>query len=241
MDRSYVKKCSSPKELATLRSRVFILVDQQSDDGCWPWLGPRHSSGAGKYLWRIEDGGNDKYILAHRVVYYAATGDLPRYLRRLCDNPLCCKASHYWAKPSERWKPKPRKAIRGRIRQLSDEEVRHVRLLSSLGGDEDEVGRLYGLTKRQVAQIAMGRVRPEAGGRIRSSRHRGIRFYHQEFEQELLSLSMRPHEPPPVVPKPEVPRTPSSNAMSWPAPRGMSYGQVQGGRLPRRPTFPTRR
>lgn len=165
-----------------------------SGDGCWLWLGPLHSSGAGRYLWASEDGGNDRYVYSHRVSYFLATGELPLYLRNLCGNRSCCKASHWWAKPSERWK-RNRKANRGRIRQLSDEEVRHVRLLSSLGGDEDEIGQRFGLTKRQVAQVAMGRIRPEAGGRIRSSRFRGIQHYHQEYEAELRSLSMRPVEP----------------------------------------------
>ena len=208
----------------------------------WPWLGPPHSSGAGRYLWASEDGGNDRYVLAHRISYFLATGELPAYLRNLCGNRLCRKASHWWAKPSGRWKPQMKKAIRGRVRQLSTEEVRHVRLLASLSNNEAEIGDQFGLSKRQVADIALGKVRPEAGGRIRSSRHQGIRYYHDQFEQELLSLSMRPHEPPPVDPKPEVPRTPSSNAMSWPVPRGRpfpyrAYGQVRGRRLPRTGRF----
>ena len=216
--------------LANFRGRFFLLVDKS--DGCWIWRGPLHSSGRGRYLWRSADGGHDRYVMANRVSYYLATGELPRQLRNLCDNLLCVKASHWRAKPSERWKPK-RKAIRGRVKQLSDSEIRQIRLLDSFGSDEDEIGQQYGLTKRQVADIAMGKVRPEAGGRIRPSRHLGIKHYHQQFEADLQSLSMRPNEPPPVGPKPEVPRTASSNVMSWPVPRGMSYGQVQGRRLPR--------
>lgn len=181
----------SRESLANFRGRFFLLVDQ-SGDGCWPWLGPPHSSGAGRYLWDSKDGGNDKYVRAHRVAYYLATGELPAYLRNLCGNKLCCKASHWWAKPTGRWKPKPRKAKRGRIRQLSDSEIRRIRLLATLSHNEDEIGKQVGLSKRQVAQIAMGKVRPEAGGRIRSSRHLGIRHYHDQHEQELLSLSMRP-------------------------------------------------
>ena len=191
----------SKESLANFQGRFFLLVDQ-SGEGCWPWLGPPHSSGRGRYLWRVEDGGDDKYVMANRVSYYLATGELPRQLRNLCDNLSCVKASHWRAKPSERWKPK-RKAIRGRVKQLSDSEIRQIRLVDSFGSDEDEIGQQYGLTKRQVADIAMGKVRPEAGGRIRPSRHLGIKHYHDQFEQELLSLSMRPHEPPPVDPKPK--------------------------------------
>ncbi len=223
---------------ANFRGRFLLLVDQ-SGNGCWPWKGPRHSSGHGRYLWRSEDGGDDKYVLAHRVAYYVATGELPRYLRNLCGNKLCCKASHWWAKPTERWKPKPRQATRGRVRQLPDSEIRRIRLLVTLSHDEDEVGKQLGLTKRQVADIALGNVRPEAGGRIRSSRFRGIRYYYQQFELELISLrpdDQVPHFP--VRPAPQVARIPTHPVAGIPIPPerpfpSMSYGQIRGRRLPR--------
>ncbi len=79
------------EELENFRGRFFLLVDQ-SGDGCWPWLGPRHSSGAGRYLWRAKDGGNDRYVAAHRVAYYLCTGELPKYLRNLCGNRVVLKA-----------------------------------------------------------------------------------------------------------------------------------------------------
>jgi hypothetical protein len=158
-------------------------------------------------------------VLAHKVAYYLATGERPAYLRNLCGNKLCCKASHWWTKPSTRWKPK-RKAIRGRVKQLSDSEIQRIRLVDSLGSNEDEIGQQYGLTKRQVARIAMGHLRPEAGGRIRSSRHLGIRHYHEEFERDLLSLSMRPNEPPVSQPLSVI-----SNSETRPFPH-TSYGHA---------------
>ena len=215
----------SKESLANFQSRFFLLVDR-SGEGCWPWLGPPHSSGRGRYLWRSADGGHDRYVMANRVSYYLATGELPRQLRNLCGNLLCVKASHWRSKPSERMKPRPRKAIRGRVRQLSESEIRHVRLLASLGGNEDEIGRQYGLSKRQVAGIAMGKVRLEAGGRIRQSRFKGIRHYHDEHEREILSLSMRPYAPPPVELSPQV----ASPGRPFPH---TSYGHTPRLRLPR--------
>ncbi len=228
----------SAAAMDNFKGRFFLLVDT-SGDGCWPWLGPVHSSGHGRCLWRPEDGGDGRYVLAHRISYMLATGRLPPYMRNLCGNKLCVKASHWWTKPTEQFKPKPRKATRGRIRQLPDSEIRRIRLLATLSHDEDEIGKQVGLSKRQVADIALGRVRPEAGGRIRTSLHRGIRFYHQEFEQELLSL--RPDEPvvapSPVDLGPHVARPPANQAAVWPVPPGrpfpsMSYGQDRR-RLPR--------
>jgi len=235
-----VEEVSLPKyELENFRSRFFLQVDQ-SGDGCWPWLGPRHSSGAGRYLWRAKDGGGNRYVLAHRISYWLSTGELPKYLRNLCGERLCCKPSHWWAKPTEQWKPKSRRAIRGLVGRLPASDIQHIRLLDALGSDEEQIGAQFGLTRRQVAGIALGRVRPEAGGRIRASRHRGIRYYHQQFEQELLA--MRPEQPkfsqPQALPLPEPPRAPSDPATGCPVPLGrpfppVSYGQPMGQRLPR--------
>ena len=229
----------SEEAAENFRGRFFLLVDQSSD-GCWPWLGPRHSSGHGRYLWRSKDGGNDRYVLAHRVAFFLATGQIPKYLRNVCGNKSCCKASHWWAKSGGHWNAKPRRATRGLLRQLAAADVERVRLLASLSHNEDEIGKQFGLTRRQVAGIAMGRLRPEVGGRIRPSRFRGIKHYHQEFEQELLS--MRFDEPvlpqPQHVPQPEAARTPSVRATGCPVPLGrpfpaVSYSPIQGRRLPR--------
>jgi hypothetical protein len=211
-------------QVENLRGRFYLQVDR-SGKGCWPWLGPRHSSGHGRYLWRSVDGGNDRYVLAQRVAYYLSTGELPRYLRNLCGNKLCCKASHWWAKPTGSWKPKPQKAIRGRVRQLPASEIKQIRLRSSISRDDEEIGRLFGLTRRQVARIAMGRERVEAGGRIRPSRFRGIRYYHAEFEKRLRD--MRPPELGPPQPQKTAPPTTTSTVRPFPA---MPFGQKKGGR-----------
>ena len=99
-------------------------------------------------------------MAAHRLTYLLCSGELPKYLRNLCGNRLCCRPSHWWAKQTGRWKPKRRRATRGRLRRLPAADIEHIRLLASLGGDEDEIGQRFGLTKRQVAQMAMGKCAP---------------------------------------------------------------------------------
>ncbi len=228
MDRSYPSTGADSQEMAKalFRGRFMLLVESATSDGCWIWRGPRHSSGAGRFLWRIEDGGTGKYTYARRVAFFLAEGEIPRYLRNLCGQKMCVKPSHHWRKPSEPFKPKPRKAIRGRVRLLSDSEVVQIRLLSSLGGDEAESGQRYGLSKRQTADIAMGKVRISAGGRIRESRFRGIQFYHRAFEAEIQSLSMRPE---PVVPAGTTPAT-SEPSEARPFPH-TSYGHAPRRRM----------
>lgn len=198
MSDSVPSNTYSAQEVSTslLRDRFFRNVSEESENGCWIWHGPTHARGYGRFFWRVDQGGPGRYVPAHKMATYIATGEWPRYMRNLCDQKLCCRASHWWTSTQ---KPK-QKAIRGRVRQLTDEQIRHVRLLSVLSHDETTVGQQYGLTRRQVAQIALGRTRLEAGGRIRGSRHLGVKHYHAEFERELQSLSMKPHDP--VVPQP---------------------------------------
>jgi hypothetical protein len=217
--------------LENFTGRFFLLVDRSSQ-GCWPWLGPRHSSGHGRYLWKAKDGGNDRYVFAHRISYFLSTGELPSYTRNLCGDHSCCKPSHWWTKPTGPWKRKARKATRGIVRRLPASDIERIRLLDSLGSDEDEIGQQFGLTKRQVREIAMGRVRPEAGGRIRGSRHRGIRYYHRQFEQSLDAL--RPDDVVPSTPQPLPDSEPASSTPATGRPFPFrSYGQPMGRRMPR--------
>lgn len=227
--------------LERLQSKFFLLVKQSG--GCWDWLGPKHSSGAGRYLWGARDGGNDKYILAHRLAFYLYTGELPAYMRNLCGSKSCCRPIHWWIKPDARWKPKPRKAVRGRVRELSVEDIQRIRLLATLSNNEEQIGKEFGLTRRQVADIALGNVRPEAGGRIRPSRHKGIRHHHQQFEQMIEDL--RPDEPVPeplIIPQPETLPESSQRVTGCPVPSGRpfpsrSYGQPYRRRVPRSGRF----
>ena len=212
----------SPEELEDLRSRFFLQVDTSSN-GCWRWRGAHHSSGAGKYIWRRQDGGDGRYVLAHRVAFFLATGVVPRYLRNLCGVKDCCKSSHYWTKQTDTEQPKPPRAVRGAVARLKPADIRHLRLLATLSDDEVEIGKQYGLTPKQVAQVAMGRVRPEAGGRIRPSRFRGIQEYHRRWEAELYSLRPGLPAPAPITPPlaPGLPFRPVSDR-SFPH---TSYGQ----------------
>ena len=118
-------------------------------------LGPGNTSGESKTAGMISTSSPIGRLLRRH-------GRIPSVSEKSVWQQLCVKASHYWAKPSERWKPKPRKAIRGRIKQLPDSEIRRIRLLDSFGSDEDEIGQRFGLTKRQVAQHRHGQGAPRS-------------------------------------------------------------------------------
>ena len=225
--------------LENFRGRFFLLVDQSGERVLAVARCPSQQWG-GKILVEGQGRWQRRYVLAHRVAYFLSTGELPSYLRNLCGDPSCCKPSHWRAKPTGRWRPKPKRATRGLAGRLPASDIQHIRLLDALGGNEEEIGAQFGLTKRQVAQIAMGQVRPEAGGRIRPSRHRGIRQYHEDFERDLKS--MRPKQPeltsPQHSPQPEVLPAPSERMTGCPVPTGRpflsrSYGQPMGQRTPR--------
>lgn len=57
---------------------------------CWNWKGAKKPKGYGNV--RI----NGKYLIAHRVAFSLANGNIPSGLMvcHICDNPSCCNPSH---------------------------------------------------------------------------------------------------------------------------------------------------
>lgn len=63
---------------------------QQSEGGCWVWMGNRHYAGYGRLNW----GGKTSF--AHRVAYIELVGDIPDgcELDHLCRAKGCCNPRH---------------------------------------------------------------------------------------------------------------------------------------------------
>lgn len=67
--------------------KVALSADANS---CWEWQGARKPTGYGN----VRIGG--KYLLAHRVAYRLAHGEIPDGMQvcHICDNPPCCNPRH---------------------------------------------------------------------------------------------------------------------------------------------------
>ncbi len=66
----------------------------RAENGCWLWTSSRHGNGYG--LIRTCKKGKRKNHLAHRIVYLAYGGVIPKgfVLRHKCDNKLCVNPEH---------------------------------------------------------------------------------------------------------------------------------------------------
>jgi hypothetical protein len=74
----------------TLAQRFWSKVDPAPSQCCWEWTACKNNYGYGK-VWF-----NTKQLLAHRVAYTLAKGEIPKgfVVRHTCDNPACCNPDH---------------------------------------------------------------------------------------------------------------------------------------------------
>lgn len=77
----------------SVSERFWPKVDRDTtDDGCWPWIAARNSSG---YGW-FKPGHGAHAVGAHRMAYELTHGPIPDGLLVLhqCDNPPCVRPDH---------------------------------------------------------------------------------------------------------------------------------------------------
>lgn len=74
----------------------WALVSSPTTSGCMEWEGYKMKSGYGRFRF------NGKRVLAHRLAYVLAFGEIPKHethhgtlvVCHRCDNPLCCNPKH---------------------------------------------------------------------------------------------------------------------------------------------------
>lgn len=75
---------------APVIDRFWALVDKQSADDCWPWLGPLNAKGYGRFA------ANGSVEMAHRSSVRLSGRDIPSDLEvdHICRNRRCVNPSH---------------------------------------------------------------------------------------------------------------------------------------------------
>lgn len=65
---------------------------EEKTNECWEWSGRLNTSGYGKIVAYIN--GQQKEMMAHRVMYYHKTGEYPGLIRHMCHNRKCINPDH---------------------------------------------------------------------------------------------------------------------------------------------------
>lgn len=108
---------------------VWNSIDTHDNDPdvCWEWVG---STGGRDHRGYMSIDG--KKLLAHRIVYTLAYGDIPpdTVIRHKCDNPICCNPMHL--EPGTRGDNELDKYERNRA-GYTDNMLREMRRLGKLG------------------------------------------------------------------------------------------------------------
>jgi len=89
------KDCQKLWQTVPLSTRFLKYLSPQSN-GCITWTGATNADGYGVIGEGTQQG---RMLLAHRVAYELAYGELPSHLKVLhhCDNPSCVNARHLFS------------------------------------------------------------------------------------------------------------------------------------------------
>jgi hypothetical protein len=137
------------------KQRIWSAIDRGAEGDCWLWMHSTNNRGYGQ----VGIGNNDNY-LAHRVIYFIATGKQPGRLKVLhsCDTPRCCNPNHLFLGTQRvnvldmAAKGRDTKALgvdNGRAK-LTPESVRMIRT-STLS--ERALARVLGVSRTPIGQV----------------------------------------------------------------------------------------
>lgn len=155
--------------MKTLEERFWEKVDKNGPapphvpelGPCWVWTAGVNSSG---YAWMWLDG---RPRLGSRIVWRIVSGEDPTQdVLHRCDNPRCVRPEHlFLGSDKDNARDKIRKGRAGRVLRGAEhprarttaEDVIDMRVLRAFGATYNALASAYGLSKRRVRDICLGR------------------------------------------------------------------------------------
>lgn len=141
----------------TPAERFWSKVDRRSDEECWPWVGKARTNGYGKTQYRR------KQILAHRLAFFLATGQMPSAnILHGCDNTLCCNPKHLREGTQadnmhdKVQRDRQQKGEEVNFAILREADVRTIKRLLNNGTKGIEVAERFNVSKSAVSHIKLG-------------------------------------------------------------------------------------
>lgn len=147
--------------MSSTADRFWSKVDKTKGEGsCWVWLASKDKDGYGWFTIR-SPGSDRKTFAAHRIAWVLTSGQIPEGLCVLhtCDNSSCVNPQHlFLGTHFENHRDKVRKSrqARGKIHgrtKLTEDDVRSIRRLKSVGWLPHELGEAYGVSEAAVRLI----------------------------------------------------------------------------------------
>jgi hypothetical protein len=142
------------------RVTTFLETAVDKTGNCWLWRGRRSGNGYGQI------GIARKSHLAHRFMWQLLKGPIPPGLHVLhkCDTPACVNPDHLFlgtAKDNsdDKWAKGRDGTVRGELAgmsKLTDNLVRWIHYLRSLGATQLRIGEIVGCSTRNVGSVLAG-------------------------------------------------------------------------------------
>jgi hypothetical protein len=147
------------------RARFWSKVSILGSSDCWVWTASANRKGYGKF--RLNN--PRRTATASRVAYEMHTGKYvgKAFVCHSCDNPPCCNPSHLWLGDSmsnsmdscakNRNKVPLSKGQDNGNAVLTEDDVAKIRICFSLGENNCEISRKFGVTHQNVWRIRHGK------------------------------------------------------------------------------------
>ncbi len=138
-----------------MSSEKRFLEKVVKSDGCWTWIGARHSKGYGMFAL---DGG---HTTAHRAAYKIFVGEIPDRMLvcHKCDNRRCVNPEHmFLGSPKDNSEDMANKgrSTHGKKNpraKLSDEQVCAIRERAAQGARQRQIASDFGICQQMVSLI----------------------------------------------------------------------------------------
>lgn len=151
------------------RARFWAKVDRRGPDDCWPWTAslytPSGTAGYGQFAVAHPNGTPRKqlHLLAHRVAWIVAHGDIPDglFVLHRCDRPGCCNPKHLFL--GDHVANMQDAASKGRLHvtrpknhKIPTEQLADIDALLDTGATQARIAAQYGVSKTWVCLYAKG-------------------------------------------------------------------------------------
>ena len=154
------------KNKIDIKDRLMSHVVKNELSGCWEWQGSKRG-GYGRIIVGSRSDGTRKVVMAHRLSYEIAYGEIPKEMEvcHKCDNRCCVNPDHLFVGTHK--DNMDDRDIKGRNisykgekngrAKLSEKDVCDIKAKRANGATFQEIADEYGVHKKTVMDAVSGR------------------------------------------------------------------------------------